>query len=127
MIQKPALLFVFAIVLPSLALAQESVQWGNSEKPAARQSVEGMKAYYEPEKVEHNGDIYSFTLYRSSTPAVSDELGRYKINCETREFVSVTKSQSTPPSKLLPGDELYPIGKKLCEWDQKNFYNKFFD
>ena len=127
MIQKPALLFAFAIFLQPLAFAQESVQWGSSEKPAVRQSIDGMKMFYEPAKVEHNGDVYSFTLYRSGTPTVSDEAGRYMINCETREFVSVTNGQSSPPSKLLPGEELYPIGKKLCEWDQKNFYNKFFN
>lgn len=127
MIQKIALLFASAIFFQSIAFADESVQWDGSEKPAARQPVDGMKAYYEPEKVEHNGDAYSFTLYRSGTSTVSDETGRYTINCETREFVSVVKGQTTPPYKLLPGDELYPIGKKLCEWEKKNFLRKFFD
>ena|ERR1035437_6482016 len=127
MIKKIALLFVSAIFLQSTTLAQESVQWGNTEKPAIRQPIEGMKAYYEPEKVEHDGDTYSFTLYRVGTPSASDEMGRYVINCETREFVSTIKGKTTPPYRLLAGEELYPIGKKLCDWDQRGLFNKLLD
>ena len=86
-----------------------------------------MKAYYEPEKVEHSGDTYSFTLYRSGAPTASDEIGRYVINCETREFVSVVKGNTSTPTRLLAGEELYPIGKKLCDWDPRSIFNKLLD
>jgi len=127
MIQKQMLIFAAALLLPSVAPAQQPVPWGSSDKPAARQYIDSMKAYYEPEKVEHNGSVFSFTLYRSSTPGATDETGRYMINCETREVVSVVKGQATPPSRLIAGEELYPIGKKLCEWDQKSIFKKIFE
>lgn len=127
MIPRPALLLGAALLLPSLALAQAAVQWGSSDKPSARQDIEGMKTYYEPEKVKQDGNVFSFSLFRSSTPAANDEVGRYVINCETREFVSVIKGQATPPTRLIAGEELYPIGKKLCDWDKKGFFQKLMD
>jgi len=127
MSQKHVLIFAAALLLPAVALAQQPVPWGSSEKPAARESIGGMKTYYEPEKVVHNGSVFSFTLYRSSIPAAADEAGRYMINCETREVVSVVRGQTTPPARLIAGEELYPIGKKLCEWDQKSIFKKIFD
>ena len=127
MILKPALTLVAALFLQSAAFAQQAVQWGSSDKAAARQSIEGMKLYYEPEKVQSNDAVRSFTLYRSSSPSVPDEAGRYMINCDTREIVSVVNGQNTPPSRLIAGEELYPIGKKLCDWDQKSIFKKIFD
>ena len=127
MMQKPILLLITSLCLHSLAHAQQSVPWGSSDKPAARQGIEGMKSYYEPDKVQRDGSVVSFALYRSSTPGAADQLGRYQINCETREFVSVTDGHASAPSKLIFGDELFPIGKKLCDWDQKGFFKKLFD
>ena len=127
MIQERALLVVAAFLLPSFALAQQSVQWGSSDKPSARQSIEGMKTYYEPEKVVHDGNVFTFSLYRSSAAGVADEAGRYMINCETRELATVVNGQPSSPARLIAGEELYPIGKKLCEWDQKGFFKKLFD
>ncbi len=123
---KPALFLVSTVLLQSMALAQQSPQWGSSNRPA-RQDIEGMKTYYEPDKVQQNGSVYSFTLYRSSNPAVSDEAGRYMINCETRELVTVVGGQPSPPARLIAGEEIYPIGRKLCEWDQKSFFKKIFE
>lgn len=124
---KPALLVAATLLLQSAAFAQQSVQWGSSDKPATRQDIAGMKAYYEPEKVQVNGSVHSFTLYRSGNPGVPDEMGRHMINCETREIVSVVNGQNTPPSRLIAGEALYPIGKKLCDWDQKSIFKKIFD
>lgn len=125
MYQKSALILISALCLQSLALAQDSVRWGSSDKlPAARQPIEGMKAYYEPDKVERKGVVNSFALYRSSTPGMADELGRYMINCETREFVSTVNGKTTEPMRLIAGEELYPIGKLLCGWDPTNIFKK---
>lgn len=127
MILKPALIFISALLLQPAAFAQQSVPWGSSDKPSARQDIPGMKTYYEPEKVQVNGSVHSFTLYRSGDPGAADETGRYMINCETREIVSVVNGQNTPPSRLIAGEALYPIGKKLCDWDQKSIFKKIFD
>lgn len=124
---KPVVILVAALLVAPVAPAQQAVPWGSSDKPAARESIEGMKTYYEPSKVEHNGDVHSFTLYRSSTPAAADEVGRYMINCETRELVSVVKGVATPPARLIAGETLYPIARKLCEWDQPSIFKKLFD
>lgn len=124
---NPAPLLILALVLPTLALAQQAVPWGSSAQPTPRESIEGMKTYYEPAKVERNGEVVSFTLYRSSTPAAADEAGRYLINCETRELVSIVKGKTTPPARLIAGEALYPIGKKLCEWDPQSIFKKVFD
>lgn len=128
MIRKPALILVSALCLQAVALAQDAVRWGSSDQPAAaRQPIDGMKAYYEPDKVERKGDVNSFALYRSSTPGAADELGRYMINCETREFVGTINGKTTQPSRLIAGEELYPIGKLLCDWDPKSFFKKILE
>jgi hypothetical protein len=128
MIRKTALILASALLLPSLAFAQgAAVQWGSSDKPAARQGIDGMKAFYEPAKVQQTGDVYAFTLYRSGTPSAGDELGRYMINCSTRELVTVVNGQPSAPTQLIAGEEIYPIGKKLCDWDQKSLFKKIFD
>ena len=126
MMLKPLLFVVSTVLLQSPALAQQPAQWGSSNRPT-RQDIEGMKTYYEPDKVKQDGSVHSFTLYRSSNPAVSDEAGRYMINCETRELVTIVGGQASPPARLIAGEELYPIGRKLCEWDQKSFFKKIFE
>ncbi len=126
MTPKTLLVLVATLLLQIPALAQQSPQWGSSNR-AARQDIEGMKTYYEPDKVERNGNVVSFALYRSSNPAAADEVGRYMINCETRELATVVGGQASPPARLIAGEELYPIGKKLCEWDQKSFFKKLLE
>lgn len=125
---KPALILIASFFLGSSASAQSSVQWGSSDKPATREAAESMNAFFEPAKVEVNGNVRSFALYRSASPTPSDELGRYMINCETREFVSTIKGQTTAPSRVIAGEALYPLGRRLCEWDpQGGFFKKLFD
>lgn len=117
-----------ATTLPTIALAQASVQWSSADAPpsAARESVPGHKKYFEPEKIKKNGEIVSFSLYRSQTPGANDALGEYMINCASREFVTVTKGQASEPMKILAGEEFYAVGKRFCEWDQKGFFSSFF-
>lgn len=127
MISKMAPAFLLAVLLPSLALAQgNNVQWGSSEKEY-RHPVEGMKGYYEPEKVSRDGDVVSFKIYRSANPAVTGVVGEYMVNCYTKELVTMEDGKPTPPMKLLAGESLYPISAKLCEWgDGKGFFKQFF-
>jgi hypothetical protein len=114
--------------LNATAQTEDKVQWGSSAKPAvAREAAEGMGGYYEPDKIEQKGGAHAFTLYRTSTPSPSDEMGRYMINCETREFVSTIKGQTTQPSRILAGESIYTVGKKLCGWDQKGIFKKVFE
>jgi hypothetical protein len=128
MIPKQVLIFLFVFFTQTLALAQESVQWGNSSKPIVhRETIEGLHKYYEPEKVEQIGDVYKLSLYRSGTPSAADEVGQYMINCQTREFVSTINGQTTQPSKIIAGEELYHVGKKFCDWDKKGFFKKMFE
>lgn len=126
MIRKAAPAFLLAFLLPTLAVAQGAVQWGSSDKPY-RHPVDGMKGYYEPEKVSRNGEVVSFKIYRSADPVVPDVVGSYMVNCETREYAVVDQGKPSNPMKLLAGEQLYPISAKLCEWgDGKGFLKNFF-
>ena len=127
MIRKMAPAFLLAALIPTLSHAQgNDVQWGSSEK-AYRHPVDGMKGYYEPEKVSRNGDVVSFKIYRSANPAVTGLVGDYMVNCDTRELVTLEDGKPTPPMKLLAGESLYPISAKLCEWpDGKGYFKQFF-
>lgn len=127
MIHKPLLVLALALVLPSAATAQPTGAPGNPTKPAAREYVPGMRAYYEPDRVQREGDRVSFTLYRSAVPETPDALDKFQIDCKTREAAVFTEGQATPPARVLAGEALYPIGKKLCEWDQKGFFQKLLD
>jgi hypothetical protein len=127
MINKPLLAIALAMVLPSLASAQQNVASGAPAKPAARELVPGMRSYYEPERVQREGDRVSFTLYRSAVPATPDALDKFQIDCQTREAAVVIEGQATQPARVLAGEALYPIGKKLCEWDPKGFFQRLLD
>lgn len=124
MIPRPALFLAAAMVLQTAALAQQAAPAGQAP---ARQDADGTKSYYEPEKIERNGRLMTFSLYASSTPGARDEVGRYVINCDSRELASIARGQTSAPWKLLPGEALYPLSKKLCDWDQPGFFKKMFD
>lgn len=124
MTRKP--LVFLALLMPALAIAQGTVQWGSTDKPY-RNPLDGMKGYYEPEKVARNGDVVSFTVYRSADPVVPDVIGKYMVNCETREYATVEAGKPTSPMKLLPGEQLYAVSAKFCEWsDGKGYFKQFF-
>jgi hypothetical protein len=101
MISLRILFIVAAFFHHPLALAQDTVQWGSSGKQTARAAIEGMKAFYEPDRVEHKGSVFSFALFRSATPGATDEVGRYMINCETRESINTKSGSATAPEKIL--------------------------
>ena len=116
------------LALPFSAWSQGAVQWGTAEKPkAARVALEGTNVCYDPTKVEQKDAAYAFTLYRTAMPGPADETGRYMLNCETRESVTIVNGQASAPEKILAGETLYVIGKKLCNWDPTNVIKKFFN
>jgi hypothetical protein len=127
MIRKAAPILLLAVLIPSLSQAgDDNVQWGSSDK-AYRHPVDGMKGYYEPDKIGRKGDVVSFKVYRSANPSVPGLVGDYMVNCETREMVTVEDGKPTQPMKLLAGEQLYPISAKLCEWpDGKGYFKQFF-
>lgn len=105
------------IFLNSFAIADTS--------PAVREKLFGMKSYIEPEQVQRQENIITFSLYKSGTPGAQDESGRYRMNCETRESSRLLKDKTTQPSPVLAGEELYYVGKKFCEWEKKGALKKF--
>lgn len=80
-----------------------------------RTPVDGMKTFYEPEAVTKDGDAVYFRMYSSHDPATREEGVEYSINCNTQEFTSKA-GEWKPPTRVLPGERMYPIAKKLCEW-----------
>ena len=116
MIQKTLILSLIGILLSSSALAD----------PATREKIVGMNSYIEPDNVKKDGDSLTFSLFQSGTPGLPNEIGRYKMNCDSREFSTIVKGQASPPEKVLPGEELYHVGKKFCEWEKKGFFEKIW-
>lgn len=116
-LRKKLVLLIPALLLPAAGWCQSNIQWSNPDKKY-RTLIENMKVYYEPDNVKEDGDTVSFKTYRSADPANQDEAGHYVINCKTQEFVSLNKKGEPlePPMQVLPGEQIYPIGKKLCDW-----------
>lgn len=117
MLRNKLVLLIPALLLPLSAYSQSNIQWSKTEKKY-RTLIDNMKVYYEPEKIKKDGDTVSFKTYRSSDPANPDEAGNYVINCSTQEFVSLNAKGEPlePPMRVLPGEQLHPIGNKLCDW-----------
>ena len=116
MIRKTVLLTLVGLTLSLSAQAD----------PATREKIVGMNAYHEPDNVKKDGETLSFSLFQSGTPGLPNEIGRYKINCESRESTAIVKGQAGTPEKILPGEELYHMGKKYCEWEKKGFFEKIW-
>ena len=116
-------LALIALLLPTAGSCQGGVQWSQDSKPA-RAQVDGMKTFYEPDSVKKNGSVVSFTMYPSPDSTAGDE---YSINCSTQEIAfKQGKGAWTPPFRVLAGEQLYPIAKKLCDWGP-GFWQKLMD
>lgn len=118
---KPSHATAAALVAAILA----APAWADTPLSKERETLPGMRSYYVPAAVEAKDKGLSFTLYRTQRATPGDETGRYVLNCESREVVATERGQTTPPFKVLPGEELYVLGKHLCEWDKKGFLDKF--
>ncbi len=106
--------FLLLLILPGIAHCDDKPLWGASEKPM-RTPVESMKTFYEPEAVKKVEDVVYFRMYATRDPAARDAGIEYSINCKTEEFSS-RNGDWKKPVRILPGEQMYPIGKKLCDW-----------
>lgn len=111
---RRALGLAIALVASGLAAA--------NPQSAERETLLGMRSYFEPQRAQRDGSTVTFGLFRSGVPDAADEIARYQLNCESREVGVVGKPGDS--WKVLAGEDLYPVGKKLCEWDGKGFMEK---
>lgn len=106
-------IIVLALGLPAISHAD-----------ADRVRVESTPYYLDANTAKGDGDVASFRLYTSG--AASDQGTEYTINCASREFSTKAGGEWSPPMKILAGESLYLVGKKLCGWDGKGFFDKYF-
>lgn len=109
-----SMLFLLAVSLPVAGHCDGKVPWGENTKQF-RVPVDGMKTFYEPEAVTRDGDALYFRMYAGSDPSLPEEGVEYSINCKTEEYTSKA-GEWKPPVRVLPGEQMYPIAKRLCEW-----------
>jgi len=107
-------LFLLLCTLSTIGHCDDQPRWGDSAKPM-RTPVEGMKTYYEPEAVKKDDEVVYFRMYATRDPAMREEGIEYSINCKTEEFSSKAGDWKKPV-RILPGEQMYPLGKKLCGW-----------
>ncbi len=116
MIKPVALALLLAFALPTAGLCEDKIPWGDSAgTKKLRTQVDGMKTFYDPEAVKKDGGAVYFKMYSAADPAAKDEGVDYAINCKTQE-VAMKAGEWKKPERVLPGEQLYPIAKKLCEW-----------
>ena len=113
------------VVLPCAAVTEDVMP--PPVNPDERQTLPGMHAYYEPHKIERIGDMLVFKLYRYGKPGVADEMGQYMLECATRMASTIKNGQAGASGKVLPGEDLYVLGKKLCDWDKPSLLDKLLD
>ena len=123
-----------ALLLPAVSQAADSdVKWGASAQ-TTRMQAEGTKTYYEPEKVERDGDVIRVKLYGSLEMSDTRVVDEVAVNCETHEMARLKAGAGTPagkreweaPSKIFAGEELYGTARELCGWGA-GFWQKLAD
>ncbi|MFA7270288.1 MAG: hypothetical protein WC073_13180 [Sterolibacterium sp.] len=128
MLSRPYfVLALMTLLLPIQGFCQSGAQWsGSAESQSKRTQVDGMKTYYEPDGVKKSGSVVTFKMYSSADPTVK-EGDDYSINCSTQEIAFKQGTAAwTPPFRVLAGEQLYPIAKKLCDWGP-GFWQKLMD
>ena len=105
---------LLAAALPASAHGDDKPQWGVAAK-TLRVPVDGMKTFYDPEAVKKDEEVVYFRMYSTRDPATREEGVEYSINCKTEEFSSKA-GEWRKPVRVFPGEQMYPIGKKLCGW-----------
>lgn len=118
---------LLALAMPLVGHCDGKAPWSENTKQY-RAPVEGMKTFYEPEAVTKDGEVVYFRMYSSRDPTVREEGVEYSINCKSEEFTSKV-GEWKPPTRVLPGEQMYPIAKKLCGWGSGLgvTIKKFFD
>lgn len=116
-----------ALLALSLAVPGFCQSAAPPEAKPARTQVDGMKTFYEPDAVKKEGEVLSFRMYPSHDPLSKVAGTEYSINCKTQEISIRQKSgEWDQPLRVLAGEQLYPIAKKLCGWGP-GFWNKLMD
>lgn len=111
------------LAVPALMLAVAAPSECADGSPPARVKVEGTPYFLDEAAVKIKSDVASFKLYTS--PEASDQGSDSVLNCASREFSARTGEQWSAPYRVLAGESLYPVGKKLCDWDAKGFFQRF--
>ena len=76
-----------------------------------------MKTFYEPDTVKKEGEIFFLKMYPSHDPMSKVAGTEYSINCATQEIgIKQQSGEWDQPFRVLAGEQLYPIAKKLCKW-----------
>ncbi len=109
------LLSLLALSLPGIGLAADGAP--------TRVRVEGSPYFLDDLAIKTTSDVATFKLYTS--PEASDPGIDSSLNCATREFSARTGEQWSAPYRILAGEALYPVGKKVCDWDAKGFFQRF--
>lgn len=91
--------------------------------PTRRAELKGSPYFLDETAIKISNDIATFKLYTSAE--VSDPGTDATLNCVTREFSARNGEQWSTPFRVLAGESLYPVGKKLCDWDAKGFFQRF--
>lgn len=115
-------LLLACLVAAPLCSAQGELKWGGGDGPAKqyRTPLEGTRGFYDEAKVKKEGDLVSVTAYASSDPARTDGAVDYAINCKTEEIASKTGAAGwEKPIHYVPGEALFNLGKKFCDWTSK--------
>ena len=109
--------------IAAAALSLAVVGAAVAAEAVGRVRVEGSPYYLEEAAAKVKNDIATFTLY---TPAAASDAGTdIVLNCNSRELAAKTGEQWSVPYRILPGEALYPVGKKLCDWDAKSIFQRF--
>lgn len=111
------------LCLSALLLSLPTVVKAADDAPAGRIKVDATPYYLDSAAAKGDGDIVKFRLYTS--PDAGDPGTESSLNCISREFSARTGDQWSAPYKILPGESLYPVGKKLCDWDAKGLLKKY--
>jgi hypothetical protein len=91
--------------------------------PAGLLQLKGSPYFLDETAIKISNDIATFKLYTSAD--ASDPGTDATLNCVSREFSVRDGEQWSTPYRVLAGESLYPIGKKLCDWDAKGFLQRF--
>lgn len=112
---------------PLLADDASPIRWSDKTQGNGT-PLQGTAFYFDPERVNKDGDVVTVSVYRSARLQETEAAGKYFINCATRELAfQDEKGKLTPPEKVLQGEKMYPAGKKLCDWDRIGFIRSIFD
>jgi hypothetical protein len=111
---KNLLLLLLICSFPVAGYCGDNIPWGDVAKKT-RTPVPGTSSFYEPDALNKDDKMISFKMYSSYDAASPDQGVEYKINCETQEYTNKEGDGWKKPEHIVPGEQLYPFLKKVCE------------